>query len=430
MILMNYHLRSRDGFKPAPLPTDETPRLAKLDSYGILDTSFEESFDRITRTVATILNVPISLISFVDETRQWFKSHHGLDTSETPRELSFCSHAILEEGVFLIEDATKDDRFRENTLVTDGPNIRLYAGAPLVTSDGYKLGTLCAIDRKPRALSPSHLQLLEDLAAMVVDELEFRRLNNLLEQTVIERTRDLAQAKEEAERANYAKSDFLASMSHEIRTPLNAVVGYAELLEMGINADDPEKRQESLNIIASAGRHLNSLIGDILDYSKLDLRSSDFKPEKVRPGAVFNDNLPLIQQVLDENGISVKSSNQSDNLIYVDRDKLSQIFLNFFSNAAKYSREGGQVEFGRIDTADDQLRVYVKDEGIGIPEKMKHRIFSPFERIRNYDKDIAGAGLGLSICKRLTEEMGGSIGFESTEGKGSVFWVQFPVIAP
>lgn len=150
-------------------------RLEVLRRYEILDTFPEESFERLTRLVANIFGTPIALISLIDETRQWFKSHYGLDATETPLCVSFCKHAIEDEGVFVVTDATQDERFATNALVTGAPGIRFYAGAPLRTPDGVQIGTLCVIDKLPRRpLLATERQMLTDLAAMVVDEMELR----------------------------------------------------------------------------------------------------------------------------------------------------------------------------------------------------------------------------------------------------------------
>jgi len=157
---------------PPPLPQDEAARLEKLRRYAILDTLPSESFDRITRLAGRLLQVPIALVSFVDAERQWFKSRVGLEATETPRHLAFCAHAICGDGVFVVPDARQDRRFAGNPLVTGAPHIRFYAGAPLRTTDGHNLGTLCAIDARPRELSQDDARLLGDLAHMVIDELE------------------------------------------------------------------------------------------------------------------------------------------------------------------------------------------------------------------------------------------------------------------
>ena len=149
----------------APLPTSEAERLRALQRCQILDTLPEEAFGDITRLASQICQTPIALISLVDSKRQWFKSHHGLDLTETPRELSFCAHALLSpHETFLVPDTTADKRFADNDLVTGSPYLRFYAGTPLVTPSGHTLGTLCVLDRVPRRLSPDQIVALEGLS--------------------------------------------------------------------------------------------------------------------------------------------------------------------------------------------------------------------------------------------------------------------------
>ena len=171
--------------KKPDIPQDEAARLETLRSLNILDTASEERFDRLTRMAKRMFGVPIALVSFVDENRQWFKSCAGLDASETPRDISFCGHAILGNEVFIIPDATKDERFADNPLVLNEPNVRFYAGCPLRYLNGSRLGTLCIIDRKPRSLSEEDLQTLKDLASMVERELAAIQLATVDELTNI-----------------------------------------------------------------------------------------------------------------------------------------------------------------------------------------------------------------------------------------------------
>ena len=170
-------------------PHDEVARLETLRSLDVLDTPQEERFDRLTRMAKRLFNVPIALVSLVDENRQWFKSCVGLPVSETPRDISFCGHAILGEGVFIIPDATADDRFHDNPLVIDDPNIRFYAGCPLRALNGGQMGTLCIIDDKPRDFDEHDLSALKDLAAMAEQELAALQLAVLDELTEISNRR-------------------------------------------------------------------------------------------------------------------------------------------------------------------------------------------------------------------------------------------------
>ena len=157
------------------MPQNESKRLKVLWQYDVLDTVPEEVFDDLTELAARICEAPIALISLVDENRQWFKSKVGLTVSETSRDRSFCSYAITQNDLFIVPDATQDQRFANNPLVTSEPKIRFYAGAPLITPDGHALGTLCVIDKVPRHLRPEQQQALRILARHVVSQLELRR---------------------------------------------------------------------------------------------------------------------------------------------------------------------------------------------------------------------------------------------------------------
>ncbi|HEX2255339.1 MAG TPA: GAF domain-containing protein, partial [Afifellaceae bacterium] len=151
-------------------------RLAALDRYDVLDTPKEEAFDRITRLTKKIFNVPIAAVSVVDGHRQWLKSCTGIDAAETPREHAFCSHTIQRSQPLIVPDATKDPRFAQNPYVIGEPHVRFYAGIPLETADGQRIGALCAVDTKPREMAPDEVEILSDLARMVMDELELRVL--------------------------------------------------------------------------------------------------------------------------------------------------------------------------------------------------------------------------------------------------------------
>jgi len=174
----------------ALVPPNEKQRLKVLWQYDVLDTIPEEVFDDLTELAARICEAPIALITLVDEDRQWFKSKVGVTDNETSRDISFCAHAILQSDLFIVPDATKDQRFAHNPLVTSDPKIRFYAGAPLITPDGHALGTLCVIDKVPRELRPDQKTGLRVLARHVMTQLELRR-----------RSQALAHAHKERERA-------------------------------------------------------------------------------------------------------------------------------------------------------------------------------------------------------------------------------------
>ena len=170
------------------LMKNEPARVAALQKYAILDTEPEQAFDNLVLLASFICKTPIALISLVDEDRQWFKSKLGLSVSETPREVAFCATAIQQPDVFVVPDTLKDERFRNNPLVLSEPNIRFYAGAPLINEEGYALGTICVIDQTPRELGPDQRSALAALSRLVLAQLELRRNLMLLKEALNDRT--------------------------------------------------------------------------------------------------------------------------------------------------------------------------------------------------------------------------------------------------
>lgn len=186
------HLQNAPGglaVKTPDIPQNEKERIETLHATGVLDTPQEERFDRLTRMAKRLFNVPIALVSLVDANRQWFKSCYGLNVRETSRDISFCGHAILGDDPFVISDAMEDARFADNPLVTGEPHIRFYAGCPLSTANGQKLGTLCIIDRNPKSLCAEDIDILKDLAGMVEKELDSYQMATFDEVTNISNRR-------------------------------------------------------------------------------------------------------------------------------------------------------------------------------------------------------------------------------------------------
>jgi diguanylate cyclase (GGDEF)-like protein len=171
------------------IPENEAERIHALRTLEVLDTSHEERFDRVTRMAKRMFGVSISLVSLIDKDRQWFKSKQGLEVKETPRDISFCAHAINHDGLFIIPDAAADERFYDNPLVTDSPKIRFYAGCPLEIKDGLKIGTLCLLDQSPKTMDEEDQQLLKDLGAMVEQEIKSIQLATLDQLTLISNRR-------------------------------------------------------------------------------------------------------------------------------------------------------------------------------------------------------------------------------------------------
>jgi signal transduction histidine kinase/ActR/RegA family two-component response regulator len=263
------------------------------------------------------------------------------------------------------------------------------------------------------------------LLALLVHVLTRRRVYalNLVEQ----RTRAMHQAQLAAEAANRSKSEFLSRMSHELRTPLNAVLGFSQLLELDeLSAD----QDQAVKQISKGGRHLLDLINEILDISQIETGKLALSPEAVRVGELIGESVDLVQPLAVERGMHLLGSDLKlcDVYIFADRQRLKQILLNLLGNAIKYNREGGTVSISCARPENGTLRIQVTDTGPGIPQEQFRLLFTPFERLGADQTTIEGTGIGLALSHRLAEVMGGTLGVESTVGRGSTFWVDFKIV--
>jgi signal transduction histidine kinase/CheY-like chemotaxis protein len=392
-------------------PPDEARRLQRLRDVGVLDSSPEERFDRLTRLAKRIFDVPTALVSLVDAERQWFKSKQGLDADQTPRSVSFCGHAILGTEIFVVPDARADQRFHDNPLVTGGPRIRFYAGAPLASPEGLRVGTLCVISPRPRQVSREEHVLLRDLANLVEQELFYAQISR---------------ARDAAIDASRAKSQFLASMSHEIRTPLNAIIGSADLLGAdGLDAD----RTELVETIRCASESLLSLVNGVLDMGKIEAGKLELEQAPFSIHNVVADTLRLVALLADAKGLELRSSIGAglDRSVRGDGARLRQVLLNLMQNAVKFTARGSIAMSAAVvaeRNGEIVARFEIEDTGIGIPQESLQRIFEPFEQAdRSTTRRYGGTGLGLSISRQLVALMGGSkLSAESAVGRGSRFW--------
>jgi signal transduction histidine kinase len=394
--------------KLPPVPNDELERLAALRRYDILDTLPEQVYDDLTSLAARLCETPIALVSLVDAERQWFKSRFGLKSVETDRAYSFCAHAIVTGEMFVVPDARQDDRFAGNPLVTAAPDIRFYAGAPLLSSDGHALGTLCVIDRKPRRLEDYDLEMLRALSRMVMSQIELRL--HIAERREIER----------------AKSDFVAIVSHELRTPLTSIRGSLGLIEGGVAGEVSPKVSQMVGIARANADRLIRLVNDMLDLSKIEAGGVELRVVPLDPGELLDAALAEIRGMAESARVRLDLALENGGGACLgDRDRILQVLNNLLSNAIKVTPPEGAVE-ASVVPEDGRVRFRVRDQGPGVPETEIHRIFDKFRQVDPSGRDRSGTGLGLPICKAIVEEHQGIIGVRSELGRGSTFWFDLP----
>ncbi|MDR5899800.1 GAF domain-containing protein [Halomonas vilamensis] len=712
-------------------PDNEAQRLKALHELHVLDTPPEQAFDRLTELARELFDVPIALVSLMDENRQWFKSHLGLEAQETPRDISFCAHAVADNAPLVIPDTLKDARFADNPLVESSPHIRFYAGFPLRPIDDLPVGTLCLLDTQPRTLSDRDYRLLENLAGqaetllhqqknnadlartakrfetlfdssavakvrtdragtiiainpaavnllgytkeqligqnvailappeiagehdayisrylaggspkvigkgreaeaqhkdghripvhlainaiegehgnvdeflgvltdlssiyathkrmhkeqsllkvlhqgitdyqalmsgerlwtflmealrtltdsdysligevlptdttsvlkihaitdlswseqsrglmerlrrgdmmltnpntllgrvfahgevIMTDDLYHHRLrggfppghppiNNYLgvpifssgeligmfaiansQQTLNQELLDwlqpfidtcallinlyrqmaerehvmgeLAQARDQAEKANRAKSEFLSSMSHELRTPLNSILGFAQILASGKRNPLNDKQLRQVNQIEKSGQHLLSLINEVLDLAKVEAGRLPLSIEPINVQSVIQDACDTLEANAETAGITlVRCEAPAEWRVSADYTRTKQVLLNLISNAIKYNHANGRVEIS-ANTKGSTICIGVSDNGPGIAPERHHELFEPFNRLDAENGAIEGTGIGLAITRELVDRMGGDISVDSMPGQGATFSFTLPL---
>jgi PAS domain S-box-containing protein len=268
------------------------------------------------------------------------------------------------------------------------------------------------------------------IRSVLLDVTDRRLAEQLLANEVTERERltvALRRSKEEAEKANRAKSEFLSRMSHELRTPLNAILGFAQLLEM--SPLDRDKR-EAVGQILKAGQHLLGLINEVLEISRIEAGRLSLSPEPVLVSSAIQETLDLLTPMAVRRNILLRDEVGKERRRYVvaDQQRLKQVLLNLVSNAIKYNSDDGTVAISAEEIDGTRLRVKVRDTGPGVKPEHQAKLFTPFERLGAEQTGVEGTGLGLALSKRLLEMMGGSIGVQNNPDRGATFWMELPLV--
>lgn len=394
----------------APLPANEQQRLQALQAYEILDTPPERQFDDLVEVASFICDTPIAIVSLVDADRQWFKAKVGVETQQTPRDISFCGHAILDEELFEVPDAAADPRFAESELVTGDAGVRFYAGVPLVTSDHFALGTLCVYDRAPRQLSDAQRSALKALGRQVVAMLESHRANR--------RLRDLAQIKDE----------FLRVATHDLKNPLQAIHGASELLALSAERRGVlGEMREFIDLIQHRAVHMQRIIEDFVEGHALEDGQLQLERAATDIAALVGDAVAGYSPSAEAKRITLSLAIVPPlPPVLADGARLAQVIENLIGNAIKFSPPGTRV-FVHV-SAGEWLRVEVVDQGPGLSDEDHERLFARYARLSAKPTGgEASTGLGLAISKQLIEAHGGRIGAENNEGGGATFWFELPL---
>lgn len=385
---------------------DEKKRLKALSRYDVLNSPSEQSFDRVASMATTIFRPAGAIIAFIDLDRVWIKANTSpLSINFIPREHSFCSHTMLKDDITVIEDTRLIPSLSQNPYIYGDKGIRFYADALLKSYDGYILGSLCIFDYYPRKLTERDKQLLKELAAVVVDELEMRL---------------------SAKKAVQLQSEMLNMVVHNLKNPLSGILGLSQLLPDFRNNEAELKEMSSL--IADTSEKMLDSLNELLQLSKLQEGEIKLQSEPV-------NIVELVRSVIQDNSILARQKSQE--IIFneipsleltVDRKRMREIVDNLLSNSIKYTPLHGEIKVS-LYIHQGWLRIVFKDNGQGFTAQELSKVFQKFANISSEPTgNESSTGIGLSIVKTLVELHEGNVWVES-EGKdqGSTFVVELPL---
>lgn len=393
-------------------------RLAALDHTGLLDSPVEAVFDRYTRLACRVLQVPVSLVSLVDRNRQFFKSHAGLpepwaSRRETPLSHSFCQHVVGNDAPLVVEDAPRDARVCDNLAVRD-LSVVAYLGIPLRTHTGQVLGSFCAIDVTPRPWQSQDIEVLQDLAAAVADEIQLRSL--------AQRTLDDYHHLQALE---IQRDELVHLLVHDLRNPLGSLMAGLELIRDG----DPVPAG-LLNVARTSGRALLHMVDDILEVSRSESQGLALHLSQVDPLALITEAVQQVTHLASLKRVSLDMHWMGELPHFQgDGEKLRRVLVNLLANGIQHAPGGGEVRT-QVAGSGEMIAFSVADSGEGIPPEVLGSMFDKF--IQSSTRRLLGgsSGLGLYFCKLVADAHGGRIGaYNSPEG-GAVLRLEVPIKPP
>lgn len=399
------------------IPENEIERLEVLKQYEILDTFSEREYDDITFLASQICGTPISLISLLDEKRQWFKSHHGIEASETSKEIAFCAHAINEPNdIMIVADSRMDHRFHDNPLVTSNPHVVFYAGVPLVTPNGFPLGTLCVIDNEPRNLTDLQIEMLKILARQLMSLMELRI--SLIE---------LRKSEQKQKELNITKDKLFSIIGHDLRGPIGGFKSLLQLLISGYDLSNTESLMKMLKVTHKSASSTHELLENLLEWAKSQRNEIVFSPDKLNLFAIISQTSDLFKDICNAKEISIINNVSPNTNVLADKNMLMTVLRNLMSNALKFSPSGKQIIITATEN-ETEVVVTVKDEGVGIRAEDIAKLFNDSEQFTTYGTNgEKGSGLGLMLCKGFVVRNGGVLSVQSEIGNGSSFIFTLPI---
>ena len=386
----------------------EAKRLEALKKYDILDTPPDGTYDRIVKLIAKLLDVPIAIVSLVDNDRLWFKSAFGLDVQQLPQEAGkgLCSSAILSNDFYMVEDTSQDPRTCNNPLVTSEPRIRFYAAAPLTTSDNYNLGTVCVLDKRPRTLTEAQQQILTDMAYIVMEQLELRIMSRM---------------------AINSQNKMAYMVTHDIRSAVCHLPVLVDLIKE--NKDNAGELEVLGDMIKSTANKSLEAVDSFLKHATSLSKEVDYRFEPF-------DFSELTRKVISTNAVMALKKQQKigdsiEGNVWVngDRTRLSELIDNLLSNAIKYSPKGKDI-WVSLETSDGKLILKVRDEGQGMTAEDMANAFKRFNKLSAMPTGgEVSTGLGLWIVKEIAERHRGKASVKSEgKDKGATFTVELPIV--